>query len=214
MKAASAICNEMLEPERFRIGHTKIFFRAGVLGYMEDMRDQVVTDLTCKLQGAVMGQRRRQDYQKRLNQRRLLCIIQKVFRRYLTLRHWGWFSIIQKTRPLIGMVNIEEEIQLLEDAATNAVVEFETTIAERKKFEEANAQLVEEKAALLKRIEAELADLEVAVGKAEQERSTKDHAIRSLNDEIAAKNELINKLNKEKKHIQEVNSKASEELQT
>merc|ERR1719192_3237606 len=31
-KAASAICNEMLEHERFRIGHTKIFFRAGVLG--------------------------------------------------------------------------------------------------------------------------------------------------------------------------------------
>ena len=25
------------EPERFRIGHTKIFFRAGVLGYMEDV---------------------------------------------------------------------------------------------------------------------------------------------------------------------------------
>ena len=188
------------------------------------------------------------------------------------------------------MVNIEEEIQLLEDAATNAVVEFETTIMERKKFEEANAQLIEEKAALMKRIEVEqgdlssyterqakvaaqkadmeaqvlvmkeklaaeeekketflaekkaieqeassvrgeLCDLEVAVSKVEQERSTKDHAIRSLNDEIAAKDELINKLNKvlmqfiyenkifnvlsgqEKKHIQEVNSKASEELQ-
>ena len=51
------------------------------------------------------------------------------------------------------------------------------------------------------------------MGKVEQERSTKDHTIRSLNDEIAAKDELINKLNKEKKHIQEVNSKASEELQ-
>ena len=59
-KAASAICTEMLvprsswklfcspssswsssiyhqEPERYRIGHTKIFFRAGVLGHMEDV---------------------------------------------------------------------------------------------------------------------------------------------------------------------------------
>ena len=57
------------------------------------------------------------------------------------------------------MVNIEEEIQLLEDAATSAVVEFETTITERKKFEEANAQLIEEKAALMKRIEVEQGDL-------------------------------------------------------
>merc|ERR1711915_283601 len=33
------------------------------------------------------------------------------------------------------------------------------------------------------------------------------------NDEITTRDELINKLNKEKKHIQEINSKASEELQ-
>ena len=33
--------------------------------------------------------------------------------------------------------------------------EFETTISERKKFEEANNQLMEEKLALLKRIEME-----------------------------------------------------------
>merc|ERR1719348_935386 len=105
------------------------------------------------MQGACLGHIKRQEYQKRLRQRKLLKVCQRVFRRYLALRHWGWFSIIQKTRPLIGMVNIEEEIQMLEDAATNAVVEFETTIAERKKFEEANAQLIEEKAALLKRIE-------------------------------------------------------------
>ena len=78
----------------------------------------------------------------------------------------------------------------------------ETFIAEKK--------AIESEASVVK---GELADLEVAVGKAEQERSTKDHTIRSLNDEIAAKDELINKLNKEKKHIQEVNSKASEELQ-
>merc|ERR1712142_1247588 len=50
------------------------------------------------------------------------------------------------------------------------------------------------------------------MGKAEQEKTNRDHTIRNLNDEIAHQDELINKLNKEKKHMQENQSKSSEEL--
>lgn len=38
-------------------------------------------------------------------------MLQRNFRKYLQLRNWGWFSIIQKSKPLIGMINIEEEIR-------------------------------------------------------------------------------------------------------
>jgi myosin heavy chain 6/7 len=48
---------------------------------------------------------------------------------------------------------------------------------------------------------------------AEQDKATKDHQIRNLNDEIAHQDELINKLNKEKKQQGETNQKTSEELQ-
>ena len=271
-KAAESICVDMLDKERFRIGHSKIFFRAGVLGYLEEVRDDVVTKLIRMLQGHCFATVSRKHYQKRLKQRKLLAVIQRAFRKYLSLRHWGWFSIIQKTKPLIGMINIEEEIQILEDAATHAVEEYQAETEARKQFEEANSRLMDEKLALLKRIETEqgdlamfqerhakaaaqhadmeveladvnekirqekdkkedliknkrsmeqevssirgdLSDIEIQVQKVEQERSNKDHHIRTLNDDIAGKDELINKLNKEKKHIQEINSKASEELQ-
>ena len=43
----------------------------------------------------------------------------------MRLRNWAWFGIIQKTRPLIGMINIEEEIKLLENAAEYAIKESE-----------------------------------------------------------------------------------------
>merc|ERR1712106_654954 len=158
-KAAEYICNEMLDSERYRIGHTKIFFRAGVLGYLEEVRDDVVTKLTRMLQGECFAHIRKKDFQRRVKQRKLLNVLQRVFRRYLSLRHWGWFSIIQKTRPLIGMVNIEEEIQLLEDAAAQAVEEFETETSARKIYEENNSRLMDEKLALLKRIETEQGDL-------------------------------------------------------
>lgn len=48
---------------------------------------------------------------------------------------------------------------------------------------------------------------------ADQDKATKDHQIRNLNDEIAHQDELINKLNKEKKVQGESVQKTSEELQ-
>ena len=77
----------------------------------------------------------------------------------MRLRNWGWFSIIQKTRPLIGMVNIEEEIKLLENAAEEAIHDVEAEVEEKQKFEKENVRLQELKTALIRRLENEQGDL-------------------------------------------------------
>ena len=197
-KVASSICTEMLNKEKYRIGHTKIFFRAGVLGYLEEVRDEKVTKLLRMLQGTCYGFIQRKDFARRKQQRDLLGVLQRAFRRFLTLRHWGWFSIIQKTRPLIGMINIEEEIRILEDAATQAVDEFEFEIQEKKRLETSNTRLMEEKMALLKRIEIEQTDIhsmqerqaKVAAQKADLESQLEDLQER-IKDEEVKKEELI-----------------------
>ena len=86
-------------------------------------------------------------------------VIQRNFRQFLKLRNWAWFGIIQKTRPLIGMINIEEEIKILESTADNAAKDFQKEVSEKKRLETENARLVEERALLLKRIEAEQGDM-------------------------------------------------------
>merc|ERR1711994_968313 len=60
-------------------------------------------------------------------------------------------------------------------------------------------------------IKKDIEDIELAIQKLEQEKTNRDHNIRSLNDEIANQDEVINKLNKEKRHAAENNSKASED---
>ena len=52
-------------------------------------------------------------------------------------------------------------------------------------------------------IKKDIDDIMVAIQKLEQEKTNRDHTIKSLNDEIANQDEVINKLNKEKKHISE-----------
>ncbi|XP_040566481.1 myosin-3 [Lepeophtheirus salmonis] len=158
-KITELICTSKIDKEKFRVGHTKIFFRAGVLGYLEEVRDDIVIKLVRFLQGQIFGLLARREYSRKKKQREYLKVIQRNFRKYMRLRNWGWFSIIQKTRPLIGMVNIEEEIKVLEDQAQMAVEEVENEKKVTEALEKENIDLLEKKAALLKRVKLEQGDL-------------------------------------------------------
>merc|ERR1711899_81039 len=62
-------------------------------------------------------------------------------------------------------------------------------------------------------IKKDIDDVNMAIQKVEQEKTNRDHTIRSLNDEIANQDEVINKVNKEKKHISENAAKSMEDMQ-
>merc|ERR1719462_1189555 len=103
--------------ERYRLGHTLVFFRAGSLGALEEERDKLVIKWVRMIQGEVLKRIRGRVYQKKYDQRELIKVGQRNFRKYLASRDWGWFVLIQKTRGLIGMPNPEEELRLLEEKA-------------------------------------------------------------------------------------------------
>merc|ERR1712226_200172 len=49
--AAGAVFDVIkLDPEKYRLGHTKVFFRAGILGYMEEVREDKIADVLSWLQ--------------------------------------------------------------------------------------------------------------------------------------------------------------------
>jgi len=84
----------------------------------------------------VYGLLRRRAYQKKADQRELLKVIQANFRKFMSLRNWGWFIIINKTKPLIGQTNIEEELRLLEEKAKEAYGAYEEALNVTKELEE------------------------------------------------------------------------------
>ena len=97
--------------------HFQVFFRAGALAGLEEARDDIVLNLVRWMQGQCYGLIRRKVYQKKADQRDFIKVIQRNFRKYVTLRNWGWFILLQKTKPMVGQVNIEEELRLLEEKA-------------------------------------------------------------------------------------------------
>merc|ERR1711910_92466 len=141
--------------ERYRLGHTLVFFRAGSLGGLEEERDKLVTKLLRMLQGQVYKRIKNKLYEKRRDQRELIKVCQRNFRKYMALREWGWFIIIHKTRPLIGLPNPEEELRLLEEKANATYGVYKEKLDTKEKLLAENQVIEEEKKALLKQIEAE-----------------------------------------------------------
>merc|ERR1712102_247042 len=106
------------------------------------------------LQGEVLKRIRGRDYEKKRDQRELIKVAQRNFRKYMALRDWGWFVIIQKTRPLIGMPNPEEELRLLEEKANATYGVYKEKVDTKARLLEENQAIEEEKKALMKQIEA------------------------------------------------------------
>merc|ERR1711872_491734 len=71
------------------------------------------------------------------------------------LREWGWFIIIHKTRPLIGLPNPEEELRILEEKANATYGVYKQQLDTKEKLLGENVIIEEEKKALLKQIEKE-----------------------------------------------------------
>merc|ERR1712066_622571 len=147
--------------DRYRLGHTKVFFRAGALAGLEEARDNIVLKLVRFLQGQCYKHIKGKIFSKKFDQRELMKVIQRNFRKYQTLRTWGWFIIIQKTRPLIGQINLEEELRILEEKATSAYGAYEEALNVTKQLEAENKAIEEEKVALTKQLESEQGNLSV-----------------------------------------------------
>merc|ERR1712020_58048 len=77
------------EEEKYRCGHTMVFFRAGALAALEEARDGIVLKLVRWMQGEAYGLIKRRAYAKKYDQRELMKVIQRNFRKYMTLRTWG-----------------------------------------------------------------------------------------------------------------------------
>ena len=58
-----------LDLNEYRLGHTKVFFRAGVLGLLEDLRDERLSKIISNFQARIRGYLIRKSY-KRLEEQR------------------------------------------------------------------------------------------------------------------------------------------------
>merc|ERR1719158_2636068 len=147
--------------ERYRLGHTLVFFRAGALAKLEEARDDLVLKWVRMIQGEVLKRVRGKVYAAKRDQRELIKVAQRNFRKYLQMRDWGWFVIIQKTRGMIGLPNPEEELRLLEEEANASWGEYKAALDKTAELEGNMGALKDEIAAMTKQLSEEQGSISV-----------------------------------------------------
>merc|ERR1719315_945438 len=113
------------------------------------------------IQGEVFKRIRGKEFAKRRDQRELIKVCQRNFRKFLAMRDWGWFIIIQKTRGLIGLPNPEEELRLLEEKANATYGEYQAALATTAGLEAQMGDLKDEIAAMSKQLSEEQGNISV-----------------------------------------------------
>ncbi|MBN3306880.1 MYH16 protein, partial [Amia calva] len=152
-----------LDDMEYRIGHTKVFFRAGVLAKLEDMRDERLAKIMTMLQARLRGFLMRIEFKKMLDRRIALIAIQRNVRKFLQLRFWGWWKLYNKVKPLLNVARQEDEMKAKEEELRNAMEKTQEMVNRIKELEEKLATVSQEKNDLAFSLAAEqesLADAE------------------------------------------------------
>ncbi|KAK6170018.1 hypothetical protein SNE40_018509 [Patella caerulea] len=144
-----------LDKNLYRIGQSKIFFRAGVLAHLEEERDLKLTDIIVQFQALARGLLARRNYQKRLQQLNAIRVIQRNCSAYLKLRNWQWWRLFTKVKPLLSVTGQEEEMVKKEEEAKRMKENMEKQQQDLLEFEKRFTQVIEEKNILAEQLQAE-----------------------------------------------------------
>ncbi|XP_024225122.1 myosin heavy chain, muscle isoform X7 [Bombus vosnesenskii] len=206
-KAAEAILEASgLDPDQYRLGHTKVFFRAGVLGQMEELRDERLSKIVSWMQAYIRGYLSRKDYKKLQDQRLALVVVQRNLRKYLQIRTWPWWKLWQKVKPLLNVTRIEDELAALEEKARKAQEAFEKEEKLRKELEEQNTKLVSERNALQRQLDGEKGSLSEYMEKSLKLAAQKadiESQLQDLNDRFKEEEDARNNLFQNKKKLEQ-----------
>merc|ERR1711874_316041 len=189
--------------DKYRVGNTKVFFRAGVLGEVEEIRDDYLGRLIGFLQAQIRGWKSRKWFKKAQTQRVNLIVVQRNLRKYMQIRTWLWYGFWQQLKPKLQVGREQKMLADLEAAAVEA--EEKVIIANEKnvKFGAENEVLLAEKNALLEALEESKGGAAQYLAKEEKMMAEKADVEGQLNDaskrlenETEAKNDMYNAVKK------------------
>lgn len=120
----------------YRVGRTKVFFRAGVLADLEEKRDQLIRTIMSKFQSVARGFVQRRISNKRLYRAEATRIIQQNFHSYLELKGSPWWRMFSRMKPLLGDTRNAKEVKKRDDKILQLEVKMKQDLADRQKLDE------------------------------------------------------------------------------
>uniref|UniRef100_A0A8C2X6Q8 Myosin, heavy chain 6, cardiac muscle, alpha n=1 Tax=Cyclopterus lumpus TaxID=8103 RepID=A0A8C2X6Q8_CYCLU len=157
-----------IDHTQYRFGHTKVFFKAGLLGTLEEMRDEQLSRIITRIQANARAILMRAEFARLVDRREALMVIQWNLRSFLGVKNWPWMKLFFKIKPLLKSAESEKEMANMKDEFNNMKEALEKSEARRKELEEKIVTLLQEKNDLTLHIHSEQDTLTDAEERCEQ----------------------------------------------
>uniref|UniRef100_A0A667ZWD4 Myosin, heavy chain b n=1 Tax=Myripristis murdjan TaxID=586833 RepID=A0A667ZWD4_9TELE len=155
-KAAEKLLGSIdVDHTQYKFGHTKVFFKAGLLGTLEEMRDEKLAELVTMTQALCRAYLMRREFVKMMERRDSIFTIQYNIRSFMNVKNWPWMHLYFKIKPLLKSAETEKELAQMKENYEKMTKDLATALAKKKELEEKMVSLLQEKNDLQLQVAAE-----------------------------------------------------------
>uniref|UniRef100_A0A674G7E2 Myosin heavy chain 1 n=1 Tax=Taeniopygia guttata TaxID=59729 RepID=A0A674G7E2_TAEGU len=200
---------------QYKFGHTKVFFKAGLLGLLEEMRDEKLAQLITRTQARCRGFLMRMEYQRMVERRESIFCIQYNIRAFMNVKHWPWMKLFFKIKPLLKSAESEKEMANMKQEFEKTKEELAKSEAKRKELEEKMVKLVQEKNDLQLQVQAEADSLADAEERCDQLIKTKiqlEAKIKEVTERAEDEEEINAELTAKKRKLEDECSELKKDI--
>merc|ERR1711994_131761 len=178
-----------LEDEKYRLGHTKVFFRAGILGFMEEVREDKIASVLALLQAQARGKAGRTMFAKLKERKLALYCLQRTIRNYWIGKTWKWWQLWLAIKPNLKCTKFAQYKAEYEEKIKIAEANIDKAVAECNQVTKEHEKLMADKAELVRAMESGGSAIQEIVDKTnkiEGEKNALQKQVDDLNNRIRA----------------------------
>ncbi|KAK5607098.1 Myosin-6 [Crenichthys baileyi] len=204
-----------IDHSQYKLGHTKVFFKAGLLGLLEEMRDDRLALIITRIQARSRGVLARIEFQKIVERRDALLVIQWNIRAFMGVKNWPWMKLFFKIKPLLKSAETEKEMANMKEEFTKLKEAYAKSEARRKELEEKMVTLLQEKNDLQLQVQTEQDNLSDAEERCEGLIKSKiqlEAKIKELTERLEDEEEMNAELTTKKRKLEDECSELKKDI--
>ncbi|KAI5624220.1 myosin heavy chain 7-like, partial [Silurus asotus] len=204
-----------IDIQQYKFGHTKVFFKAGLLGQLEEMRDERLSKILTGIQARSRGLLSRIEYQKMVERRDALLVIQWNVRAFMGVKNWPWMKLYFKIKPLLRSAEAEKEMANMKEEFLKLKDAYAKSETRRKELEEKMVSLLQEKNDLQLQVQAEqdnLCDAEERCEGLIKNKIQMEANVKELNERLEDEEEMNAELTAKKRKLEDECSELKKDI--
>ncbi|KAJ8259933.1 hypothetical protein GJAV_G00175150 [Gymnothorax javanicus] len=200
---------------QYKFGHTKVFFKAGLLGLLEEMRDEKLATLVTMTQALCRGYLMRREFVKMMERRESIYSIQYNIRSFMNVKHWPWMKLYFKIKPLLKSAEAEKEMANMKEEFAKCKEDLAKALAKKKELEEKMVSLLQEKNDLQLAVASEsesLADAEERCEGLIKAKIQLEAKLKETNERLEDEEEINAELTAKKRKLEDESSELKKDI--